>query len=377
MPVESATYISQLDPSYPAGSEFKSQGDNHLRLIKFCLDNTFPNFTAIAMNASTVELNYSVGLTGIIQTQLDNKVGANSPALTGTPTAPTASIGTNTTQIATTAYVISALATGTTPAGPGDAGKFWYYSGVSYSWQAIPAPTVLRSARTANVQLVAADRSSWIDVTSGTFTQTADTAANLGNGWWAELGNSGTGIVTFGTLAIYQGQRYRLQSDGTTIRTSPLADQGLMIVRDEKTAGTNGGTGTSGSWQARTLNTTVINTISNATLAGNLVMLSQPGTYELTAYTMAGRGYNNKARLYNVTGSVVIAVGTTATNLNAASSPSAAMSFVRGSITITGATSIRLEHYLSVAGNADDFGAAYSITSTAEVYAEVSVRKIG
>ena len=37
--------------------------------------------------------------------------GVSSPAFTGTPTAPTASVGTNTTQIATTAFVVSALAT--------------------------------------------------------------------------------------------------------------------------------------------------------------------------------------------------------------------------------------------------------------------------
>ena len=36
-------------------------------------------------------------------------LGANSPALTGTPTAPTAGSGTNTTQIATTAFVTAAL----------------------------------------------------------------------------------------------------------------------------------------------------------------------------------------------------------------------------------------------------------------------------
>ena len=39
----------------------------------------------------------------------------SSPALTGTPTAPTATAGTNTTQIATTAFVQNAVGTWTTP----------------------------------------------------------------------------------------------------------------------------------------------------------------------------------------------------------------------------------------------------------------------
>ena len=40
---------------------------------------------------------------------ISGKADLNSPALTGTPTAPTASVGTNTTQIATTAFVMAAF----------------------------------------------------------------------------------------------------------------------------------------------------------------------------------------------------------------------------------------------------------------------------
>lgn len=52
------------------------------------------------------------------QTALDLKANLASPALTGTPTAPTATSGTNTTQIATTAFVTTAInAIQLTPAG--------------------------------------------------------------------------------------------------------------------------------------------------------------------------------------------------------------------------------------------------------------------
>ena len=47
-----------------------------------------------------------------IDEELALKANINSPALTGTPTAPTAPAGTNTTQIATTAFVNSAIGTG-------------------------------------------------------------------------------------------------------------------------------------------------------------------------------------------------------------------------------------------------------------------------
>ena len=43
-----------------------------------------------------------------IQTAVNSKANLSSPAFTGTPTAPTAAAGTNTTQIATTAFVTTA-----------------------------------------------------------------------------------------------------------------------------------------------------------------------------------------------------------------------------------------------------------------------------
>jgi hypothetical protein len=70
---------------------------------------------APSSTVSTTELGYLDGVTSAIQTQLDAKLATAtaastyaplaSPALTGVPTAPTAAANTNTTQVATTAYV--------------------------------------------------------------------------------------------------------------------------------------------------------------------------------------------------------------------------------------------------------------------------------
>ena len=57
------------------------------------------------ITATVKELNYTDGVTSNIQTQLNAKAALASPTFTGTPKAPTADAGTNTTQIATTAYV--------------------------------------------------------------------------------------------------------------------------------------------------------------------------------------------------------------------------------------------------------------------------------
>jgi hypothetical protein len=61
------------------------------------------------VTATTTELNYVDGVTSGIQAQLDDKAPLASPALTGVPTAPTATAGTNTTQVATTAFVGTAV----------------------------------------------------------------------------------------------------------------------------------------------------------------------------------------------------------------------------------------------------------------------------
>lgn len=60
----------------------------------------------IASPVTSAEVAYLDGVTSNIQTQLDAKAPLADPALTGTPTAPTAAADTNTTQVATTAYVV-------------------------------------------------------------------------------------------------------------------------------------------------------------------------------------------------------------------------------------------------------------------------------
>tara|TARA_R110002153_G_scaffold120879_1_gene266129 strand:- start:304 stop:1080 length:777 start_codon:yes stop_codon:yes gene_type:complete len=71
--------------------------------------------TAAELNAldgitSTVtELNYTDGVTSAIQTQMDAKAALASPTFTGVPAAPTATAGTDTTQVATTAFVDAAI----------------------------------------------------------------------------------------------------------------------------------------------------------------------------------------------------------------------------------------------------------------------------
>ena len=114
MALETGTYISDLVITNPVIGDDVGQGDDHLRLVKATLKTTFPNVTG-AVTPTHTQLNYVAGVTSALQTQLDAKAPLASPALTGTPTVPTATAGTNTTQIASTAFVRTEVAAGANP----------------------------------------------------------------------------------------------------------------------------------------------------------------------------------------------------------------------------------------------------------------------
>lgn len=59
MPIEPATYIDDLNTDYPESDDGVAQGDDHLRLIKQVLKNTFPNITG-PVTANQGEINVPV-----------------------------------------------------------------------------------------------------------------------------------------------------------------------------------------------------------------------------------------------------------------------------------------------------------------------------
>ena len=76
MPIESGQVIGDFNTQYPLQDDDLNQGDDHLRLIKRFINNTFLGASgtgfAIPIIATEVELNYLQGLTSAIQAQLDS-----------------------------------------------------------------------------------------------------------------------------------------------------------------------------------------------------------------------------------------------------------------------------------------------------------------
>lgn len=126
MSVETATYISQLDSTLPAAGDLKSEGDDHLRLIKSTLKAQFPNIGATAVTVTAAELN---ALAGAAST------GASIKVATQTATD-------NTTNAASTAMVQSAILassgiSASLPAQAGNSGNFLTTNGTTASWSPV------------------------------------------------------------------------------------------------------------------------------------------------------------------------------------------------------------------------------------------------
>lgn len=62
MGLESTTYIDGLVSTNPTGTDPRSQGDDHIRLVKSTVKATFPNLTG-AVNTTQAELNILDGVT--------------------------------------------------------------------------------------------------------------------------------------------------------------------------------------------------------------------------------------------------------------------------------------------------------------------------
>jgi len=116
---------------------------------------------------------------------------------------------------------------GTLPSQTGNGGKVLSTNGTEPSWIASSA-SINRSERTSNTMLGANDKGKFINITSGSFTQTLDSAATLGDGWWCYLRNSGMPVQeesasivqinkTLGELANNEGMCF--SSDGLVMLT--------------------------------------------------------------------------------------------------------------------------------------------------------------
>jgi len=151
---------------------------------------------------------------------------------------------------------------------------------------------------------------------------------------------------------------------------------GTMYVEDQKAAGTdNTDMGSVDTWNTRTLNTEVINTITGASLASDVITLPA-GTYRAKCIAPGYRIAFHKCRLRDTTNTLTLAVGTPERNHNGSTD-----GFITGhsliqfsQFTLTAEADLELQHFCTVAngttgGGLDNVGDA-EIARYASVYIE-------
>lgn len=130
MSLETATYINSLVSTNPASNDPKSQGDDHLRLIKSVLQNSFTSISG-AVTKTHTELN-SVTDRGLIAGQ----TWTGNHTFPATTYGVTATLGDSSTTYATTAFVAATAFSSALPAQTGNADKLLTTDGTTASFTA-------------------------------------------------------------------------------------------------------------------------------------------------------------------------------------------------------------------------------------------------
>jgi hypothetical protein len=145
-----------------------------------------------------------------------------------------------------------------------------------------------------------------------------------------------------------------------------------VIIEDQKSPNTPGGTATAGSWFTRTLNTLVRNNGTLASLATNQVTLPA-GTYYMTWISPAYAVLRFQTRLQNITDTTTAGTGMGAFS----NSTGQAVTTSSGSAVVTIAGSKAFEVQMQVAGTQATNGCGIETNfAAAEVYTRLEITKV-
>lgn len=147
----------------------------------------------------------------------------------------------------------------------------------------------------------------------------------------------------------------------------------VVIVEDQRSSGTDAGTFTAGSWQTRPLNTEVVDTGSNASVASNQITLAA-GTYRAYGVATTGNAISrHQLRLRNITDGANLVLGVN-TGWNSSVAYWAGKATLEGRFTIADTKVLELQHRCESTAATVGMGAANSF-GDGEVYAQVVLIK--
>ena len=144
------------------------------------------------------------------------------------------------------------------------------------------------------------------------------------------------------------------------------------IIGDQKSAGTEGGTFTSGAWQTRDLNTEISDADGIVSISSNQFTLAA-GTYLVNASAPAHKVNGHQIRLYNTTDSSTVAFGTT--EIAHASDNCGNRSFVSARFTISGSKVYEIQHRCGTTRATDGFMRVHTNFGEGELFTLVEIYK--
>ena len=187
------------------------------------------------------------------------------------------------------------------------------------------------------------------------------------------VANGGTGLTALGSAS----QVLRTNSGATALEFATVSGttfgSALFHVRDEKSAGTNGGSGST-SFTKVTLNTVMTNEISGASISSDVITLPS-GTYYIIANVIGNYCGMLKSKLRNTSDSTDTLIGSTVKPPdNGSDSQGSVDSFVIGRFTIAAQKNFELQRrvdsaYTHSAGYAANYGVV-------EVYCQCQIWKV-
>lgn len=405
MGLESGTWVNDLVKTNPASSDDRSQGANHLRLIKTVAQNTFPNANRAFYfpNATQKSADFSV-----TAAQMNQSFVVDATAGTVTATLPTLTSSddgwacfiysknlTHTITIAPPSGTINGAASVSFSLA-GQLAKAWW-DGSTWRAQfdnvvdiadstALTAPAkddsllIYDLSATLNKKIANSDFFKVIDAFPEIVTDSASSVAMLDELALFDASASG---ITKATVQHFWNSLNALIAVTTvdltndTVSTYNAADSAadkiplyklngfssqLLHVREQQSSGVSTTTNnTPGAWQTTVLNTAITNEISGASLSVNQVILPA-GTYYCEGNSVHSDTGLVKSRLRNTTDGATLLVGRSAQNEQAP---------IRGRFTLTGTKTVELQEYFSSGSPTGP-----SSTGEVEVYGELFIWKI-
>jgi len=160
---------------------------------------------------------------------------------------------------------------------------------------------------------------------------------------------------------------------GTVTSLANPVNSLVTILQDQKTSGSNGGSATGAAWNTRTLNTSVIDQIG-VSLGSNQFTLPA-GTYHVQISTPACQVNNHRCRLYNVTTSSTVLLGTSECAQNTNPSNMSNRSFIDAYFTSAASGTYRVDHWCNTSFATQGLG-MNATSGDVEIFTNVKIIKI-